>query len=339
MAIYPRADNDSIFAVYAEQFGFVGSAILLCLFMALFVRLRNIMEKAPDNYTRLIVAGVLAWIAAQTLINIGAMIGLLPLKGITLPLISYGGTSIVFVMVAIGLVFNISHYTKARISDDEDEVKGVAMMKILLCGGGTGGHITPILAIARELKNHHPDCRIVYVGDHGSKFADLATKSSDIDEFHTLYAGKFRRYHNQSWLVRVTDVKTIFFNVRDFFYFLIGVIQSTFLIRRLKPNSILIKGGYVGLPVGLAAKFWRVPFITHDSDVIPGLTNKIIGEWARFNTVGVKNGLYPYNSAKVRYVGIPVATDYKYVDDELKKAYRQEIGAPIGSKDTTHNLG
>lgn len=115
----PESDNDSIFAVYAEQFGFIGSAVLVCLFMALFLRMKNIMEKAPNSYTRLIVAGVLAWLAAQTLINIGAMVGLLPLKGITLPLISYGGTSIVFVMVAIGLVFNISHYTTARVTEEE----------------------------------------------------------------------------------------------------------------------------------------------------------------------------------------------------------------------------
>lgn len=118
----PESDNDSIFAVYAEQFGFIGSVVLVCLFMVLFLRLKNIMEKAPNNYTRFIVAGVLAWLASQTLINIGAMIGLLPLKGITLPLISYGGTSIVFVLIAIGLVFNISHYTTARIT--EEEIRG-----------------------------------------------------------------------------------------------------------------------------------------------------------------------------------------------------------------------
>jgi cell division protein FtsW len=120
----PESDNDSIFAVYAEQFGFVGVTILLCLFLALFKRIKDIMEKAPDNYTRLIVAGVLAWLATQALINIGAMVGLLPLKGITLPLISYGGTSIVFVMVIIGLIFNISHYTKARITEDEESQRG-----------------------------------------------------------------------------------------------------------------------------------------------------------------------------------------------------------------------
>jgi hypothetical protein len=57
------------------------------------------------------VVGILAWLATQTLINIGAMLGLLPLKGITLPLVSYGGTSVVFILAALGVVFNISRYT------------------------------------------------------------------------------------------------------------------------------------------------------------------------------------------------------------------------------------
>lgn len=107
----PEAANDSIFAIYAEKFGFVGVAVILVIFAAFFTRIKNIMERAPDVYSRLLVAGVLAWLSTQAIINIGAMIGLLPLKGITLPFISYGGTSIIFVMAAIGIVFNISRYT------------------------------------------------------------------------------------------------------------------------------------------------------------------------------------------------------------------------------------
>lgn len=107
----PEPANDSIFAIYAEKFGFVGSAALLTLFVALFARIKNIVERAPDDYARLVVLGVLMWLSVQTVMNIGAMVGVLPLKGITLPLVSYGGTSIVFVMAAIGLVFNVSRYT------------------------------------------------------------------------------------------------------------------------------------------------------------------------------------------------------------------------------------
>jgi cell division protein FtsW len=112
----PEAANDSIFAIFAEKFGFVGSAILLALFVALFARLLKIAEYAPDDFTRLIVVGVLTWFSTQAMINIGAMIGLLPLKGITLPFISYGGTSLIFVGAALGLVFNVSRYTNLRLS-------------------------------------------------------------------------------------------------------------------------------------------------------------------------------------------------------------------------------
>jgi cell division protein FtsW len=129
----PEAQNDSIFAIYAEKFGFVGATVLLGLFMTLFSRIRLIMERAPDTFSRLVVAGVLAWLSTQAIINIGAMIGLLPLKGITLPLISYGGTSVLFVGAALGLVFQVSYYTSfnsrfipknGRRSSHEDSADG-----------------------------------------------------------------------------------------------------------------------------------------------------------------------------------------------------------------------
>jgi cell division protein FtsW len=107
----PEAANDSIFAIYAEKFGFIGSIALLAVFTAFFSRIKRIAERLPDDFSRLLVIGVLSWLSVQTVINIGAMIGLLPLKGITLPLISYGGTSVVFVSAAIGLVYQASQYT------------------------------------------------------------------------------------------------------------------------------------------------------------------------------------------------------------------------------------
>jgi cell division protein FtsW len=120
----PEAANDSIFAIYAEKFGFIGSVILLGVFAAFFARLRYIIERTSDDFSRLLVVGALAWLSTQTLINIGAMIGLLPLKGITLPFISYGGTSVVFIAAAVGLVFQVSQYTSysvPRVSSEGGE--------------------------------------------------------------------------------------------------------------------------------------------------------------------------------------------------------------------------
>lgn len=115
----PEAANDSIFAIMAEKFGFVGVSIILGLFVALFTRMKQIMERTVDPYGRLLVVGVLAWLSTQAMINIGAMIGLLPLKGITLPFISYGGTSLLFITAAVGIVFEISRYTSYSVVTDE----------------------------------------------------------------------------------------------------------------------------------------------------------------------------------------------------------------------------
>ena len=115
----PEAANDSIFAIYAEMFGFVGVSVLIGLFMAFFTRLVRIMEHSPDTMSRLIITGVLAWLSTQALINMGAMVGLLPLKGITLPFISYGGTSIIFVTAAVGIAFNVSRYTTYGVNSME----------------------------------------------------------------------------------------------------------------------------------------------------------------------------------------------------------------------------
>jgi cell division protein FtsW len=116
----PESQNDSIFAIYAEKFGFLGVCVLLGLFLAFFARLKKIIEHTPDIYSRLLVVGVLAWLSTQTLINIGAMTGMLPLKGITLPFISYGGTSLVFITAAIGIVFQISRYTSYSIVNSQN---------------------------------------------------------------------------------------------------------------------------------------------------------------------------------------------------------------------------
>ncbi len=107
----PEAENDSIFAIYAEKFGFLGVTVLLALFLAFFARIKRVMERAPDDYSRLLVVGIFTWLAVQAIINIGAMLGVLPLKGITLPFISQGGSSVVFVLALVGIVFQVSRYT------------------------------------------------------------------------------------------------------------------------------------------------------------------------------------------------------------------------------------
>lgn len=122
----PEASNDSIFAIYAEKFGFIGSLGLFALFGALLSRMLKILQRTEDMVSKLFVAGVFTWIGVQSAVNIGAMIGLLPLKGITLPFISYGGSSLVFVMSALGIVFNISSYTSIRSNSSKGSYDSVS---------------------------------------------------------------------------------------------------------------------------------------------------------------------------------------------------------------------
>jgi cell division protein FtsW len=117
----PEASNDSIFAIMAEQFGFIGTVAIMVIYGVFITRLKRIVEHTADQFRRLLVVGVLAWLSTQMIINVGAMIGLLPLKGITLPLISQGGTSLIFLTAALGVVFQISRYTSYSIVEPKAE--------------------------------------------------------------------------------------------------------------------------------------------------------------------------------------------------------------------------
>lgn len=113
----PEASNDSIFAIIAEKFGFIGTVAILAVYGIFIGRLKRIVEHTGDQFYRLLVVGVMAWLSTQMIINVCAMVGLLPLKGITLPLISQGGTSLIFLTAALGLVFHISRYTSYSVTE------------------------------------------------------------------------------------------------------------------------------------------------------------------------------------------------------------------------------
>ncbi|MBC7459345.1 FtsW/RodA/SpoVE family cell cycle protein [Candidatus Saccharibacteria bacterium] len=107
----PEVINDSVFAVLGETFGFVGLIALMAIFVALLLRLLKVLDHLVDARLKLLVAGVFGWFGAHVILNIAAMIGIVPLTGITLPLISFGGTSMIFITAALGLVFQLSRYT------------------------------------------------------------------------------------------------------------------------------------------------------------------------------------------------------------------------------------
>ncbi len=104
----PEVSGDSIFAIMAEELGFIFSVLFIILFFYFIFKIFKIAKFAPDNFTRLFCAGMAIWIGSQAVFNIGAMIGILPLTGVPLPFVSYGGTSLIVLMAGSGILVNIS---------------------------------------------------------------------------------------------------------------------------------------------------------------------------------------------------------------------------------------
>ncbi len=110
-AYLPEVAGDSIFAIAAEELGFVVSVIIVIVFVLFIFRGLRIARYAPDLYGRIVAAGIVGWIGWQAFVNIGAIIGLLPLTGIPLPFISHGGTALMTTLAALGILVNISTQT------------------------------------------------------------------------------------------------------------------------------------------------------------------------------------------------------------------------------------
>jgi cell division protein FtsW len=104
----PNAHTDFIYAIIGEELGLVGALFVLALYVALAVGGVRTAHRAPDLFGRLLAAGITGWLALQATINMGSVVGLLPVTGVTLPLVSFGGSSLVFTMLGLGVLISIA---------------------------------------------------------------------------------------------------------------------------------------------------------------------------------------------------------------------------------------
>lgn len=209
-------------------------------------------------------------------------------------------------------------------------------MKIVAAGGGSGGHVTPTLAILAELKRLSPELEIAFITDRGfSRQAKDLIKQSPLEiRLKRIYAGKLRRYHNISVLRQLLDVKTVFMNIRDMFLVGVGLLESIIFLIRMKPDVVFTKGGFVCLPVGLAAKLLHIPLVIHDSDTLPGLANRVLSRYAVVIGTGAPKEFYPYPDGRTHYVGIPVGREFKTMSEKQQ----QKCKSQLGLHDTTKPL-
>lgn len=190
------------------------------------------------------------------------------------------------------------------------------------------------MSVASELRFRHKDTELIYIGERGGKFAHMVHDSELFDERYFISAGKLRRYHGQSSFASLLDVKTLYLNLRDIFRLIAGVFQAYSLIRRIKPDAMLLKGGFVCVPVAIAARLNKVPYITHDSDALPGLANRLAARWAKYHATALPAKHYSYPPASIRTVGVPVDPRFsEYTPTELRTLRREYgVNGPADSK-------
>lgn len=187
------------------------------------------------------------------------------------------------------------------------------MKTIVLTGGGTAGHVTPNIALMPKLKSEGWDIR--YIGSHTGIEKELIQKE-DIP-YYGISSGKLRRYISLE-------------NFKDPFKVVKGLFDAYKILKKIKPNVVFSKGGYVTVPVVLAAKMLGIPVIIHESDITPGLANKIASKGATTICVNFPETL--------KYVGTKGVITGTPIREELFKGSKKEALRLCGFEDNKPTL-
>ncbi len=187
-------------------------------------------------------------------------------------------------------------------------------MKILFTGGGTGGHIYPILAVKRTIEKYNQDVKFLYLGTDG--FANRAFKKENL-KCRFILTGKFRRYFSV-------------LNFIDVFKIPIGLIQSLWHVFFFMPDVVFAKGAYGSGPVVFASWLYRIPIIIHESDIVPGLANKIVSRFAKKIIVSFEEAKKYFPSQKTIVLGNPIREEIIQGNkEEAKKIFGLNSGKPV----------
>jgi len=170
------------------------------------------------------------------------------------------------------------------------------LKRIVLCGGGSGGHIYPLITVVEYLKKNYGEdnFNFLFIGPSGKLDGDLMTENNIPQKI--ILCGKLRRYFSLKYLL-------------DFLKFPVGFTQSLWNLLVFMPDVVFAKGGFASVPVVLAARIYRIPVVIHESDAVPGIANKILGSFA--SAIGInfeKAGRY-FSKKKVFLAGVPVKED------------------------------
>ena len=165
-------------------------------------------------------------------------------------------------------------------------------MRIVLTGGGTGGHLTPLIAVAKKIKEKlGPEADILYIGSGAEMEKKMMAEENIPVKF--VQSGKMRRYFSLQ-------------NFIDFFRVPVGFFQSLWILLRYMPDAVFSKGGYVAIPVVLAAWVYRIPVMIHESDSIPGTANRFLSKFARRIAIAYPSAGEYFPKEKTALIGNPI---------------------------------
>lgn len=200
-------------------------------------------------------------------------------------------------------------------------------MKILAVGGGSGGHVTPVAAVIEQLRAQDDALVVRFICDRAfeTQSRGIMAKVSVPVVVSTITAGKFRRYAHLTFLQHLHHPSIVVRNLIDLFKVVIGFFQSLWIILWFQPDVVFAKGGYVCLPMGVAAWCLRKPLVIHDSDSRPGLTNKVLARYATRIATGFPLDNYAYPADKSTYTGVPIDDQFRPVGDKQQRAAKERL--------------
>lgn len=180
-------------------------------------------------------------------------------------------------------------------------------MRIVLTAGGTGGHLFPLVAVARKLKEKlGSQGEFLYVGS-GLEMERRAMEAENIPVKKVL-SGKMRRYFS-------------FLNFLDVFKIPIGFFQAIFILLKFMPDAVFAKGGYVSIPIVLAAWCFRIPILIHESDSTPGTANQILSKFSERIAISYPSAYNYFPATKTVMTGNPLREDIAFGDAQAARDY------------------
>jgi len=179
-------------------------------------------------------------------------------------------------------------------------------MKIVLTGGGTGGHIFPLVAVARKLRERHSlGIDLLFIGPDGKMEKEVMAEEGI--RAKSVLSGKVRRYFS-------------FLNFVDFFKVPFGFLKALWILLWEMPDAVFSKGGYASVPVVLAAWVYRIPILIHESDAVPGIANRFLGKFSERIAISYPTAAKFFMSSRILLTGNPVREGMDQGNKEAARA-------------------